>query len=172
MHKIISWFIIIMFISLVPLGAFFDTKQSTKPNMEHSFMKRQKRATNPSQCGNSCKLEFVSLDNTLFQYPYSLQNIGNLIFYGGISPLPSDIKERFKYHNYISFEIEKGVVLDKIVKFYKDNGVYGTHKTSIGYLIDKIINVKFSISFKSTDYYITSFSAEMSPLPEKDKEQP
>ncbi|WP_338981768.1 hypothetical protein [Spiroplasma endosymbiont of Eupeodes luniger] len=104
-------------------------------------------------------LEFVSLDNTLLQYPYSLQNIGNLIFYGGISPLPSDIEERFKYHNYISFEIEKGVVLDKIVKFYKDKGVYGTYKTSIGYLIDKIINVKFSISFKSTDYYITSFSA-------------
>ncbi|WP_342262323.1 MULTISPECIES: hypothetical protein [unclassified Spiroplasma] len=135
-------------------------------------MKREKRATNPSQCGNDCKLEFVSLDNTLFQYPYSLQNIGNLIFYGGISRLPSDIEERFKYHNYISFEIEKGVVLDKIVKFYKDNGVYGTYKNSIGYLIDKIINVKFSISFKSTDYYITSFSAEMSPLPEKDREQP
>ncbi|WP_339024659.1 hypothetical protein [Spiroplasma endosymbiont of Agriotes lineatus] len=103
-------------------------------------------------------LEFVSLDNTLLQYPYSLQNIGNLIFYGGISPLPGDIEERFKYHNYISFEIEKGVVLDKIVKFYKDNGVYGTYKTSICYLIDKIIDVKFSISFKSTDYYINSFS--------------
>ncbi|WP_342263841.1 hypothetical protein [Spiroplasma endosymbiont of Clivina fossor] len=47
MDKIISWFII-MFIGLVPLGAFFDTKQPLKPNMEHSFMKRQKRATNSS----------------------------------------------------------------------------------------------------------------------------
>ncbi|WP_342278075.1 hypothetical protein [Spiroplasma endosymbiont of Nephrotoma flavescens] len=47
MHKVISWFII-MFIGLVPLGAFFDTKQSPKLNMEQYFMKRQKRATNSS----------------------------------------------------------------------------------------------------------------------------
>ncbi|WP_215826286.1 hypothetical protein [Spiroplasma endosymbiont of 'Nebria riversi'] len=107
-------------------------------------------------------LEFVSLDNTLLIYPYAVENIGNLIFYGGISPLHSNIEERFS--NYINFEIEKGVVLDKIVKFYKDNGIYGTYKRfnfDTGYLINKIVNVKFSISFKSTDYYITSFSAEI-----------
>ncbi|WP_215826282.1 hypothetical protein [Spiroplasma endosymbiont of 'Nebria riversi'] len=141
--------------------------------MEQSFIKREKRASNPSQCGESCELEFVSLDNTLLIYPYAVENIGNLIFYGGISPLPSDIEERFS--NYISFEIQKGVVLDKIVKFYKNNRVYGTYKRfnfDTGYLINNIVNVKFSISFKSTDYYITSFSAEMPPLPEKDKEQP
>ncbi|WP_215825624.1 hypothetical protein [Spiroplasma endosymbiont of 'Nebria riversi'] len=63
MHKIISWFII-MFISLVPLGAFFDTKQPSKHNIEQSFMKREKRATNTSQCGNSCELEFSNIYNS------------------------------------------------------------------------------------------------------------
>ncbi|WP_215825738.1 hypothetical protein [Spiroplasma endosymbiont of 'Nebria riversi'] len=63
MHKIISWFII-MFIGLVPLGAFFDTKQPPKPNMEQSFIKREKRATNTSQCGNSCELEFSNIYNS------------------------------------------------------------------------------------------------------------
>ncbi|WP_339023972.1 hypothetical protein [Spiroplasma endosymbiont of Agriotes lineatus] len=38
-----------MFIGLVLLGAFFDTKQLLKPNMEkQSFMKRQKQVTNSS----------------------------------------------------------------------------------------------------------------------------
>ncbi|WP_342262332.1 hypothetical protein [Spiroplasma endosymbiont of Dromius quadrimaculatus] len=43
MDKIISWFII-MFISLVPLGAFFDTKQPPKPNMEQSSLWKEKNA--------------------------------------------------------------------------------------------------------------------------------
>ncbi|WP_339024179.1 hypothetical protein [Spiroplasma endosymbiont of Agriotes lineatus] len=38
----------IMFISLVPLGALFDTKQPPKPNMEQFFMKQEKQTTNPS----------------------------------------------------------------------------------------------------------------------------
>jgi hypothetical protein len=55
-----------MFIGLVPLGAFFDTKQPPKFTVEQYFMKREKRATNPSQCGNSCKLEFAEILNSSF----------------------------------------------------------------------------------------------------------
>ncbi|WP_338968411.1 hypothetical protein [Spiroplasma endosymbiont of Lonchoptera lutea] len=63
MYKFISW-LVIAFIGLVPLGAFFDTKKPSKPNMEQFFMKREKRAANPNQCGNSCELKFASLKNT------------------------------------------------------------------------------------------------------------
>ncbi|WP_342264781.1 hypothetical protein [Spiroplasma endosymbiont of Clivina fossor] len=80
MDKIISWFII-MFIGLVPLGAFFDTKQQPKPNMEQFFMKREKRATNSSQCGDSCELEFVSIKNTFFNVE-SFGSAGRITFYG------------------------------------------------------------------------------------------
>ncbi|WP_375315235.1 hypothetical protein [Spiroplasma endosymbiont of Tipula paludosa] len=69
MYKFMSW-LIIAFIGLVPLGAFFDAKQPPKPNIEQSFMKREKRATNLSQCGNSCKLEFASIQNSyVFKWP-------------------------------------------------------------------------------------------------------
>ncbi|WP_342263812.1 hypothetical protein [Spiroplasma endosymbiont of Clivina fossor] len=38
--------------------------------MEQSFIKREKRATNPSQCDNGCKLEFASIQNSyIFKWP-------------------------------------------------------------------------------------------------------
>ncbi|WP_215826183.1 hypothetical protein [Spiroplasma endosymbiont of 'Nebria riversi'] len=39
----------------------FDTKQPPKPNIEQFFMKRQKWAINPNQCGESCELEFSKI---------------------------------------------------------------------------------------------------------------
>ncbi|WP_342190047.1 hypothetical protein [Spiroplasma endosymbiont of Dilophus febrilis] len=91
MHKIISWFII-MFISLVPLGAFFDTKQPPKPNMEQFFMKREKRATNPSQCGNSCSFEFSVLKNTFFNIEsFPVPSAGRITFFDDNVSFPSDI---------------------------------------------------------------------------------
>ncbi|WP_342224131.1 hypothetical protein [Spiroplasma endosymbiont of Asaphidion curtum] len=150
MHKIISWFII-MFISLVPLGAFFDTKQPPKPNMEQSsFMKRQKRTTNPSQCGNSCELEFSEILNTvLFRDNYSL-NIESVK-----NKLPADVLASTS--GYALFEISSvdGSSWQKIINFYKDNGVKSSDNNR--YNIDKIINAKITLTkFESRHYYITS----------------
>ncbi|WP_342223809.1 hypothetical protein [Spiroplasma endosymbiont of Asaphidion curtum] len=46
MHKIISWFIV-MFIGLVPLDAFFDTKQPPKLNMEQFLYETRKTSYKP-----------------------------------------------------------------------------------------------------------------------------
>ncbi len=163
-----------MFIGLVPLGVFFDTKQPPKPNMEQSFMKREKRATNPSQCGNSCELKFASLKNTkLIHHGDYWLDISESGF-----TWPSDVEleypNRFRlfgYKNWIS-----------AFNFYKKNGTLQSFntpgsgfKTDI-YTISEIVNVKITIGLvdKLHDFkhYITSFSAEMPPLPEKDNEQP
>ncbi|WP_342224229.1 hypothetical protein [Spiroplasma endosymbiont of Asaphidion curtum] len=113
MNKIISWFII-MFIGLVPLGAFFDTKQPPKPNMEQFFMKREKRATNPSQCGNSCNFEFSEILNSSFtpstynlkdgwldvafvknQLPNDLGPVGNYIYWSIVKTVRDFYEKNF-----------------------------------------------------------------------------
>ncbi|WP_375315106.1 hypothetical protein [Spiroplasma endosymbiont of Tipula paludosa] len=90
MYKFMS-LLVIAFIGLVPLGAFFDTKQSLKPSMEQSFIKREKRATNPSQCGNSCKLEFFNIYNS-FLIPSKIGGGAKIKFQDNID-LPLEIKK-------------------------------------------------------------------------------
>ncbi len=155
----------IMFIGLVPLGAFFDTKQPPKPNMEQFFMKREKRATNPSQCGNSCNFEFSEILNSSFTpSTYNLKD-GWLDVAFVKNQLPNDLGP---VGNYIYWSIVKTVR-----DFYEKNFTSIEHNE---YYIDKIINVKITFTKNKdltfSEYLITSFSAEMPPLPEKDNEQP
>ncbi|WP_375315714.1 hypothetical protein [Spiroplasma endosymbiont of Tipula paludosa] len=172
MYKFMSW-LVIAFIGLVPLGAFFDIKQPPKPNMQQSFMKRQKRATNPSQCGNSCELKFASLKNTkLIHHGDYWLDISESGF-----TWPNDVEleypnqfRLFGYKNWIS-----------AFNFYEKNGTLQSFNTSGSgfktdiYTISEIVNVKITIGLvdKLHDFkhYITSFSAEMPSLPEKENEQ-
>ncbi|WP_342224450.1 hypothetical protein [Spiroplasma endosymbiont of Asaphidion curtum] len=170
MHKIISWFII-MFIGLVPLGAFFDTKQPPKPNMEQFFIKREKRATNPSQCGNSCKLEFFNIYNS-FLIPSKIGGGAKIKFQDNID-LPLEIKKTR------IFSLSLGNKNKDWINFYKNNGVKKTYDDfsyldlDFGYEISEIINVKITFTKSiGLSYSITSFYAEMPLLPEKEAEQP
>ncbi|WP_342223901.1 hypothetical protein [Spiroplasma endosymbiont of Asaphidion curtum] len=174
MHKIISWFII-MFIILVPLGVFFDTKQPPKPNMEQSFMKRQKRATNPSQCGESCELEFASIKNTFFNVE-SFGSAGRITFYDESVRFPDDMSEK-------SFLIENQSINNPIKDFFKQEGVYKPKPsedilTTYGWEIPKLESIKVSFVYldryqlNKPQYFISSFSAKVPLQPEKDNEQP
>ncbi|WP_338967711.1 hypothetical protein [Spiroplasma endosymbiont of Lonchoptera lutea] len=164
MYKFMSW-LVIAFIGLVPLGAFFDTKQPLKPGMEQSFIKREKRATNPSQCGNSCNFEFSEILNSSFTPSnYNLKD-GWLDVAFVKNQLHNDLGP---IGNYIYWSIVKTVR-----DFYEKNFTSIEHNE---YYIDKIINVKITFTKNKdltfNEYLITSFSAEMPPLPEKDNEQP
>ncbi|WP_338981355.1 hypothetical protein [Spiroplasma endosymbiont of Eupeodes luniger] len=174
MHKIISWFII-MFIGLVPLGAFFDTKQPPKPNMEHSFMKRQKRASNLSQCGNNCELEFISIKNTFFNVE-SFGSAGRITFYDESVRFPDDMSEK-------SFLIENQSINNPIEDFFKREGVYKPKPsedilTTYGWEIPKLESIKVSFVYldryqlNKPQYFISLFSAKVPLQPEKDNEQP
>ncbi|WP_342189523.1 hypothetical protein [Spiroplasma endosymbiont of Dilophus febrilis] len=170
MYKFMSW-LIIAFIGLVPPGAFFDAKQPPKPNIEQSFMKREKRATNLSQCGNSCKLEFASIQNSyVFKWP-SLGYVWNTD--DKLDDLPQDVS---------ALTIpEGGSMSGYVFNFYKKNTtkIVNVNSEYDKYYIDKIVNVKITILKASTfdrydrraGYIITSFSAEMPSLPGKDNEQ-
>ncbi|WP_346350458.1 hypothetical protein [Spiroplasma endosymbiont of Calodromius spilotus] len=175
MHKIISWFII-MFIGLVPLGVFFDTKQPPKPNMEQSFMKREKRATNPSQCGNSCELEFASIKQSAFIYnPYFQNNFNSNLLQvknQGLN-IPYDISRNvgggyFPNPSLILLVKEKSNVYDEVNNFYRNNN--GTYSSN-AYVVDSLVKFKISIYESEGIFYLNSFSAEMPPLPEKENEQ-
>ncbi|WP_339025222.1 hypothetical protein [Spiroplasma endosymbiont of Agriotes lineatus] len=145
MHKIISWFIIhIIFIILVPLGAFFDTKQPPKPNMKQFFMKREKRTTNPSQCGKSCDLEFSSIYNSF------------LI----LSKIGGDAEIKFQDNIDLSLEIKRTRIFSLSfgnknkdwINFYKNNGVKKNYDdfsyldSDFGYEISEIIKVKITFT--------------------------
>ncbi|WP_342263153.1 hypothetical protein [Spiroplasma endosymbiont of Dromius quadrimaculatus] len=162
-----SW-LVIAFIGLVPLGAFFDTKQSPNPIMEQSFMKREKRATNPAQCGDSCDLEFGKILNSNFTSSTSNDWGGWLNISSIKNELPFDVSNSAE--PLTSYKPIDG--FKEIRIFYERNGKSESNK----YTIDKIVNVKITFS-KNKDlgfsqYLITSFFAEMPSLPEKDKEQP
>ncbi|WP_342264379.1 hypothetical protein [Spiroplasma endosymbiont of Clivina fossor] len=162
-----SW-LVIAFIGLVPLGAFFDTKQSPNPIMEQSFMKREKRATNPAQCGDSCDLEFGKILNSNFTSSTSNDWGGWLNISSIKNELPFDVSNSAEpLTSYKPIDGFKDIRI-----FYERNGKSESNK----YTIDKIVNVKITFS-KNKDlgfsqYLITSFFAEMPSLPEKDKEQP
>ncbi len=167
MYKFMSW-LVIAFIGLVPLGAFFDTKQSPNPIMEQSFMKREKRATNPAQCGDSCDLEFGKILNSNFTSSTSNDWGGWLNISSIKNELPFDVSNSAEpLTSYKPIDGFKDIRI-----FYERNGKSESNK----YTIDKIVNVKITFS-KNKDlgfsqYLITSFFAEMPSLPEKDKEQP
>ncbi|WP_338966802.1 hypothetical protein [Spiroplasma endosymbiont of Lonchoptera lutea] len=170
MYKFMS-LLVIAFIGLVPLGAFFDTKQSLKPSMEQSFIKREKRATNPSQCGNSCKLEFFNIYNS-FLIPSKIGGGAKIKFQDNID-LPLEIKKTR------IFSLSLGNKNKDWINFYKNNGVKKTYDdfsyldSDFGYEISEIINVKITFTKSiGLSYSITSFSAEMPSLPEKEAEQP
>ncbi len=165
-----------MFIGLVPLGVFFDTKQPPKPNMEQSFMKREKRATNPSQCGNSCELEFASIKQSAFIYnPYFQNNFNSNLLQvknQGLN-IPYDISRNvgggyFPNPSLILLVKEKSNVYDEVNNFYRNNN--GTYSSN-AYVVDSLVKFKISIYESEGIFYLNSFSAEMPPLPEKENEQ-
>ncbi|WP_342277766.1 hypothetical protein [Spiroplasma endosymbiont of Nephrotoma flavescens] len=164
MDKIISWFII-MFIGLVPLGAFFDTKQSLKPNMEQFFMKREKRASNSSQCGNSCELQFSSLLNITLVLDSGV--------YFDLSKfdieLPNDVKNQNKnYPNRLPFFMDSQAFLP-IKDFFQKYGTFQSIGSKKIYTIPKVVDIVIKLRNLSP-YSLIFFSAEI-PLPEKDNEQ-
>ncbi|WP_338981748.1 hypothetical protein [Spiroplasma endosymbiont of Eupeodes luniger] len=186
-----SW-LVIVFIGLVPLGAFFDTKKPPKPNMEQFFMKREKRATNPSQCGEICELKFQEISNSYLTIIRNFGSVTGIDISDVKNQLPSDIvvpnsdfedfEYGFKYYDYNDFSSRI-----KVRDFYKSNATRVV-KDSFPivsyyekYFIDKLVDVK--ITFSNQNYYqnwvITSFSAKVyvAPpppviqVPEKDDEQ-
>ncbi|WP_342262417.1 hypothetical protein [Spiroplasma endosymbiont of Dromius quadrimaculatus] len=171
MHKIISWFII-MFIGLVPLGAFFDTKQPPKPNMEQLFIKREKRATKSGQCGDSCELEFSSIKNSGLVIIPSVDTGAVLLDFTKSDillpdfPLPQ--KQFYLYSSEFTNLYNKNGVYKKINGYRIYNFTYDVDS----YWLEEIVNVKISFEKVSSVYRIVLFSAEMPPLPEKDNEQP
>ncbi|WP_338968430.1 hypothetical protein [Spiroplasma endosymbiont of Lonchoptera lutea] len=167
MYRFMSW-LVIAFIGLVPLGAFFDAKQPPKPNMEQSFIKREKRATNPAQCGDSCDLEFGKILNSNFTSSTSNDWGGWLNISSIKNELPFDVSNSAEpLTSYKPIDGFKDIRI-----FYERNGKSESNK----YSIDKIVNVKITFSknkdLRFSQYLITSFSTEMPPLPEKDNEQP
>ncbi|WP_338967756.1 hypothetical protein [Spiroplasma endosymbiont of Lonchoptera lutea] len=173
-----------MFISLVPLGAFFDTKQPPKPNMEQFFMKRQKRATNPSQCGESCELEFSKIDKSA----WIISGYGGGSYHLEIDAtnlkLSSDFDIQIGNGDFVQrpalqlFVDKDSAGYNQINNFYRSNGSYKSKPFKEFYFIDNLINFKVFLNKKVPQglntkiFHITSFSAEMPPLPEKDNEQP
>ncbi len=164
MYKFMSW-LVIAFIGLVPIGAFIDTKQLPKPNMEQSFMKRQKRATNPSQCGNSCELEFASIKQSAFIYnPYFQNNFNSNLLQvknQGLN-IPYDIPRNvgggyFPNPSLILLVKEKSNVYDEVNNFYRNNGTYSSN----AYVVDSLVKFKISIYESEGIFYLNSFSAEM-----------
>ncbi|WP_346350297.1 hypothetical protein [Spiroplasma endosymbiont of Calodromius spilotus] len=168
MYKFMSW-LVIAFIGLVPLGAFFDTKQSPKPNMEQFFMKREKRATNPSQCGESCELEFANVKNSgliLIPKNYDMLDFTKSNILLPNFPVPQ--KQFYVYNSEFTNLYNKNGVYKKINGYQIDGSTYDVRS----YWLDEIVNVKILFKKVSGVYRIISFFAEMPPLPEKDNEQP
>ncbi len=138
--------------------------------MEQSFIKRQKRATNPGRCGKSCELEFAEILNSSFVNTSVSNYLKGWLQTNSVrNQLPSDTG----YSDfYIVYNNGNGNIISSVFDFYKKNG-FLKNKT---YSIDKIVNVKITIAsipgFNSGNFWITSFSAEMPSLPQKDNEQP
>ncbi len=161
-----------MFIGLVPLGAFFDTKQPPKPNMEQLFIKREKRATKSGQCGDSCELEFSSIKNSGLVIIPSVDTGAVLLDFTKSDillpdfPLPQ--KQFYLYSSEFTNLYNKNGVYKKINGYRIYNFTYDVDS----YWLEEIVNVKISFEKVSSVYRIVLFSAEMPPLPEKDNEQP
>ncbi|WP_342263843.1 hypothetical protein [Spiroplasma endosymbiont of Clivina fossor] len=162
-----SWLLVIAFIGLVPLGAFFDTKQPPKPNMEQFFMKRKKRATNPSQCGESCELKFASLLNiTLVVDSGAYFDLSKFDI-----ELPNDVKNQNKnYPNRLPFFMDSQVFL-LIKDFFQKYGTFQSMGSKKIYTIPKVVDVVIKL-INLSPYSLIFFSAQMPLLPEKEAEQP
>ncbi|WP_342224167.1 hypothetical protein [Spiroplasma endosymbiont of Asaphidion curtum] len=167
MYKFMSW-LVIAFIGLVPLGAFFDIKQPPKTNMEQSFMKREKRASNPSQCGESCQLKFANVKNSgliLIPKNYDMLDFtkSNIL----LPNFPAPQKQFYVYNSEFTNLYNKNGVYKKINGYWVDGSTYDVRS----YWLDEIVNVKISFKKVSGVYRIISFFAEMPSLPEKENEQ-
>ncbi|WP_342223843.1 hypothetical protein [Spiroplasma endosymbiont of Asaphidion curtum] len=167
MYKIISW-LVIVFIGLVPLGAFFDTKQPPKPNMEQSFIKRQKRATNPSQCGDSCELEFASVKNSGLIIIPNVDTGAVLLDFTKSDILLPDFPLSQKQFYLFSSEFTNLYNKNGIYKKINGYRIYNFTYDVDSYWLEEIVNVKISFEKVLTLYRIVLFSADMPPLPEKD----
>ncbi|WP_338981926.1 hypothetical protein [Spiroplasma endosymbiont of Eupeodes luniger] len=161
MHKIISWFIV-MFIGLVPLSAFFDTKKSPKPNMEQSFMKRQKRATNPS---NGEIYEFSLSKATInwmwdgFRQNFSIALSEFNKNESGLSKLPIEFKNTLAMKNSYIYLDEEGISTLKTGNFARSGNL-------------EVVDIKGKIIKTHSFYNWLQLMFTSPPLPEKDNEQP
>ncbi len=126
-------------------------------------MKREKRATNSSQCGESRELEFVEILNSELWLNSPTEGSYRLHFPNDI--LPNDLKKK-------SLFLKGQDNIESVLNFYRSNGI---DNNSILITIPKIINAKIKfqlIKFQLLQvWYITSFYAEMPPLPYPKKKQ-
>ncbi|WP_342190093.1 hypothetical protein [Spiroplasma endosymbiont of Dilophus febrilis] len=170
MYKFMSW-LVIAFIGLVPLGAFFDTKQPSKSNIEQSFMKREKRATNSS---NGEIYEF-----SLSKATINWQDSSSKRYLVGFSNFNKDelvnLPENMIYSItwYPSFRFTQKTISDLLINVYD--------LTKPGKV--DAISIKGKIHSYNTGTSETGIGADWqydwlelmftsSPLPEKDNEQP
>ncbi|WP_338981891.1 hypothetical protein [Spiroplasma endosymbiont of Eupeodes luniger] len=165
-----SW-LVIAFIGLVPLGVFFDIKQPPKPNMEQSFMKREKRATNPSNGEiyefSLSKATINWQDSSSKRYLVGFSNFNK----AELVNLPENMIYSITW--YPSFRFTKKTISDLLTNVYD--------LTKPGKI--DAINIKGKIHSYNTGTSETGIGADWqydwlelmfisSPLPEKDNEQP
>ncbi|WP_375315158.1 hypothetical protein [Spiroplasma endosymbiont of Tipula paludosa] len=178
-----------MFIGLVPLGAFFDTKQPPKPNMEQSsFMKREKRTVNSNTCDNVCEVQFSKIGKSAWISSNFLYRPQYLEIDANDLNIPNYLNEQVSHNGkftirnteqnsvigfafYLLVDVRSNVY-NQLGDFYRNNGTRKSAFSKDFYVIDTLVDVKISIHKLEDGFYLTSFSAEMPPLPEKDNEQP
>lgn len=135
------------------------------PLLANTTAERSKRKTNPNQCGNSCRLEFDSIQNSVL---ILIDDEFILDFTKSDILLPNDLLSQKQF--FLPLEQKTR----EIINFYKQNG---THKKINDYRVDdeiyevdsyfvgEISNVKILFGKYSNYYRITSFSAEIPPFP-------
>ncbi|WP_342223893.1 hypothetical protein [Spiroplasma endosymbiont of Asaphidion curtum] len=134
-----------MFISLVPLGAFFDTKQPPKPNMEQFFMKREKRATIPNKCGESCELEFSKIGKSAWVISGYGRGSYHLEIDATDLKLSSDFDIQIGNGDFVQrpalqlFVVKDSAAYNQINNFYRSNGSYKSKPFREFYFIDNLI---------------------------------
>ncbi|WP_346350325.1 hypothetical protein [Spiroplasma endosymbiont of Calodromius spilotus] len=147
-------------------------------------MKREKRATNPSQCGESCELEFSKIGKSAWVISGYGQGSYHLEIDATDLKLSSDFDIQIGNGDFVQrpalqlFVDKDSAGYNQINNFYRSNGSYKSKPFKEFYFIDNLINFKVFLNKKVPQglntkmFHITSFSAEMPPLPEKDNEQP
>jgi hypothetical protein len=131
-------------------------------------LKQTKQNTNPSQCDNSCHLEFASIQNSVL---ILIDEEFMLDFTKSDILLPDDLLSQKQF--YLPLEQKTR----EIINFYKQNGTYkkiNDYRVDNeiyevdSYFVGEISNVKILFGKYSNYYRITSFSAEIPPFPSLD----
>ncbi|WP_338982125.1 hypothetical protein [Spiroplasma endosymbiont of Eupeodes luniger] len=134
------------------------------PLLANTTAEKSKRKTNPNQCGNSCRLEFDSIQNSVL---ILIDDEFILDFTKSDILLPNNLLSQKQF--FLPLEQKTR----EIINFYKQNG---THKKINDYRLDdeiyevdnyfvgEISNVKILFGKYSNYYRITSFSAEIPPF--------